>query len=505
MKDKIIFWIDGALTHFCLAHYLQKKYDADYYAIIDAINKPKKFFQEQQFVKFQKVWYYHDHIAKNKVSNNDYLSSFEKKYKINIWELAINERLFYRFNRIYKFSTTEILSILEQECRLFEKILDEIKPDFFITKEPPLHHHELFYRLCRAKGVRVLMLNQPNLSKCIISEEAKKVDSIENMHDITIKHLDFDELRKYRNSLTMYNKIKYFRKNFLTSKTGLFKASIDFLSSNNEQIKTHYTYAGRTKIRVILDTLVILLKKRIRKYFIDKNLLTEIKYNEKFVYFPLGVDQERNLLILAPFYTNQIEVIRHVAKSLPVDYKIYVKENPAEEVRRWKPISQYREIMDIPNVRLFHPSFPAESLYENCSLVITISGSSGLEAAFYKKPSIVFADVGYAVLPSVHRIDSPEKLPNAIRTSLQKNVAAADLEKYIMFLDNNSFDFDIHRFEIEYNNCFYFGGNLANVHIPIYKMQSFLEQNKTILEKLADEHIKKLVNIKNSKKDIFLQ
>ena len=36
------------------------------------------------------------------------------------------------YNEFYKFSREEILSILEDECKLFEKIL-EIKPKFLIS------------------------------------------------------------------------------------------------------------------------------------------------------------------------------------------------------------------------------------------------------------------------------------------------------------------------------------------------------------------------------------
>ena len=56
-----------------------------------------------------------------------------------------------------KFSTEEIWSILEQECRFFENILDEVKPDLFIAREQFQHHDELFYQLCRAKGIKVLV------------------------------------------------------------------------------------------------------------------------------------------------------------------------------------------------------------------------------------------------------------------------------------------------------------------------------------------------------------
>ena len=136
MKDKILVWLGADFTHFCASYYLQKSYDAEFYAIIDITNKPRFFFEKQDLVKFKKIWFFHDHIKKNVKPDLDYLSNFEKKYNVDLFKLAINERIFYRFfDDFYNFSTDEILSIVDQECRLFENILNEIKPNFFITKE----------------------------------------------------------------------------------------------------------------------------------------------------------------------------------------------------------------------------------------------------------------------------------------------------------------------------------------------------------------------------------
>jgi len=170
---KIIYWLDLFLINFCLANSLQKKVEAKNYAIIDTNNRPKKFFNEQRFVNFEKKWFYFDHVKPtNQKPDIDYLTNFENKYKINLWKLVINERMFYRFNRLYKFTSDEILSILEQECKFFEKIIDEINPDFMVTYDPPLHHHKLFFDLCKAKGVKVLCLFLTRVdSKCVIADD----------------------------------------------------------------------------------------------------------------------------------------------------------------------------------------------------------------------------------------------------------------------------------------------------------------------------------------------
>ena len=228
----------------------------------------------------------------------------------------------------------------------------------------------------------------------------------------------------------------------------------------------------------------------------ENNLETEIAHNEKFVYFPLAVDEERNLLIAAPYYTNQLEIIRDVVKALPVGYKLYIKENPNMWIRYWRDVDEYKEIMDIPNVRLYHPDVSAESLFQKCSLVITIGGSSGLDAAFYQKPSIVFTDLGYIVLPSVSLVDNITDLPRIIRESLQKEVSNDDLDKYLKIVHDNSFDFDNLGFEKNYNSFFYHDGHYLSVEIQESKMSQFLKENQVVLERLSSEYEKKITDHK---------
>ena len=118
-KPKILFWINGFFLHFCLAYYLQSYLEADFFGIIDINSKPKKFFQNQNFVNFKKTWFFHDYIKKNPINPDlNYLLDFEQNYQINLWKSVINERFFYKHNRFYKFKKQEILSILEQMTNL---------------------------------------------------------------------------------------------------------------------------------------------------------------------------------------------------------------------------------------------------------------------------------------------------------------------------------------------------------------------------------------------------
>ena len=84
------------------------------------------------------------------------LKKSDNFFFVGVKSVAINERIFYRFFDFHKFTSDEILSIDEHACKLFESVLDEVKPDFIVTKEPAFHHLEIFYELCRARGIKVL-------------------------------------------------------------------------------------------------------------------------------------------------------------------------------------------------------------------------------------------------------------------------------------------------------------------------------------------------------------
>ena len=283
------------------------------------------------------------------------------------------------------------------------------------------------------------------------------------------------------------------RNSFAKSKNQQLKASFDYLfQSDNSNLNTHYSYFGRKKISVLFHEINSVIKKRNRKSFIDNNLSKNLNTNENFIYFPLHVDNERALLIDAPLFTDQIEIIRQIVKSLPVGYQLFVKEHPSQFVRGWRKTSEYNEIMKIPNVTLFHPEVPSEEFYKKCSAVITITGTSGFEAAIYGKPAITFVDTGYTILPSVFRLEKIEDLRKIIQKALETKVLSSDVDKYLNFLDKHYIDFDQFGFESKQANYFYYDGKLIDTEISSDKMMSFLKENESMLDVLADEHLKKI-------------
>lgn len=491
MAKNILCWFQLDMTQFLMLEKLQKKIDAKFYGIFDIPDKNREFFMNQKMVKFEKIWFFHDEInSKNPCGTN--LDEFESKYKINLIKLALNERTIYKFYNYHKFSHEEILSILEHETKFFEKILDDVKPDIFITREPGAHHHELLYELCLKRKIKPLMLTQLFLGKkCCISPKVQDLESKLVLNSATTPK-NFDKLlefrRKFDYSIQGKESISRLGQNKFLN---YFTALIKFLKDDNSNIKTHYTYFGRTKRKVIFNSFLDILKVYFRKKFIDKEFIKDVNY-EKFIYYPLSLDLERNLLINSPLQNNQLEFIRQIAKSLPPYFKLLVKEHPHQVFREWRPIKYYKEIMEIPNVLMIHPTVHSDILYRNCKMVIAIGGSSPLEASFFEKPSIVLADNFYCVLPSIKKLESINNLPELIRTQLTTQVNPSLLTDLVNQIQKNTFEFDQWKISESAAKKFYQNGTHHNVIIHEKDVIDFLNEFSMELDFLSDQFLKKI-------------
>ena len=499
-KPKILFWLNGFHLHFSLAYYLQSTLNADFFGIMDINSKPKKFFQNQTLVKFQKIWFFHDHIKKTQQKPDlEYLINFEKKYKIDLWKYALNERFFYIHNRFYKFTKEEILLILEQELKLFESMLDEIKPDYFLTYEPVFHHQKLLLELCRLKGIKVLSL-------MIAAGIENKTIIVENgaTYDIDQNHItnNFTSTTNLKDDDDVYGSIikkitdKKSNVSFINKFRGLMKYLLDF-NSNDEY--SNFMYYGRSKFKVVKDAFSLELKRNKNHRFLQKVSESSPNLKNPYIYYPMAIDEEQNILHYAPYFTNQIEVIRHIAKSMPINYSLYVKEHIAAKLRGWHDADYYKQIMDIPNVILIDPQFNHNELLKNSELLITIRGTSSFQALKYAKPVILFGEYPIEIMPSVFRVDSINVLPELIKKALKHQVDPLNYRKYVELLGDRLFEFNMFEYEENRNETFFVGKTFSNVSISNQTMINFLNKNKDLFLNLINAHLK-IISLNESKK-----
>ena len=499
MKRKILLWLDIFSAHFGMAKLLKEKHDCDIFAIID-INKGRKFYEEQKIVEFTKKWYYRDCFDRTqKKPDLSYLEKIEEKYKIDIWKIVYSDINFFKYNEYHKFDYDEILIIIEQQCRFYERVLDEANPDFLAIRITDSSNGQILQKICIGKGIEVLMLGFTRFgNRAYISQE---YDYLQMSH----KHCEkeeksFEHLREHIQYGTSLQ--SSFRKEFRNSRKKWLSGALKYLSLIiNKEYTKYYANTGKNIFKVISVEGLFPLKTIYRKKFIDSNLSRQLEHNQKFIYFPLQLEPERSTLIPATFYTNQLNVIVNIAKSLPIDFQLYVKEHPMQKIKSWRENSYYKSIMELLNVKLIHPSISNDEMLEKCTMVITIAGTTGLEAALHKKSAIIFTDAIYSSLPSVHRLTSLEELPNAIKESLKKEVKISDVNEFMNTLDANSFSFNNTELSIKINNEFFYDGYLFDTEINIKKVEKFLEKNHKDFEILEIEYMKKIMEIENQNKE----
>jgi len=501
-QAKILFWIDSVWSQFAYAKFIQDSYDGDFFAISDLIPPHKSYLGTQTYVNFKKIWDIRGNQEKiNNVSIDlNYLSSIEKKFDLNIWSIVYADRYFYKFNSYHNFTRDEILKHVQLDCKLYEKIIDEINPEFLIMYSYMDFRQELLYRMCKSKGIKIMMINYPKVNyKFWITETTDKSDQDFDFnpdeHILRVK--SFEELRepmtKLTDSLENYAK----KKNLIQGK---FKSALPFfLFLYDSNYKKLYRNIGRTRFKILFNEFKVIYNSSLVNNFFKKNLSKEIDPKEKFVYFPIHFEPERAITEPAPYYTNQIEVIVNIAKSLPTEYRLYVKEHPFQESAGWKNIDFYKKIYNLPNVTLLHHTIPQSEILQKCSLVITISGTTGLEALFYEKPVITFGDTVYSEISSVSKIIDINDLPKMIQNSLQQKVNFVELDAFVKFVDDNSFDYDWFGIQKFIEDNFLQGGFLAT-DISNNKIDLLFEKYNSTFELVAQEFIKKInffLEIKN--------
>jgi hypothetical protein len=495
LKDKILFFLDGWFFHYGIAKQLHQKYDCEIAAIVDVEDKTKQFFKNQSMVPFKNTWYLTDNVSIKNEYDSKFLEEIEKKYNIDLWKIAYSDREFRKFNKFHKFTDDEILSILEQECRFFSNILDKFKPNFLATFIPITHHNFLLHQMCKNSGVIPLTLATVKLWKrMMISKTPLEFDSITLPQNQKFDNLDNSNLEKYLYDNDPFKQMTIKKKmNFKDNKfQRYFSIMKFFLGARTKVYEKRYSNTGRTKSAVFKNKIGNFYNKKQRLSYINKNLETNVPSEVPFVYYPLHYEPERVLLIDAPYYENQISVIGNIAKSLPIGYTLFVKEHPYMETIGWRDTAFYEEIINLPNVKLFNPTVSQKEMLSKCSLVVTIAGTTCIEAAFYKKPSIVFTNQLYSILPSVTTIENVKDLPTTIQKCLNKDKDTFSVSNFINLLEENSFEFDFLKLGSEFAYKFGFIGPVIDSYLDEVEVKSFLEKHNSSFEMLADQHIKKI-------------
>lgn len=128
---------------------------------------------------------------------------------------------------------------------------------------------------------------------------------------------------------------------------------------------------------------------------------------EKYVLYPIHFQPEASTLVQGPMYLDQVVLLRDIAASLPIGYRLYVKEHLSNRGRR--PLSFYNAIKALPAARLLGPDEDTWELIRNANMIAVITGTMGWEGVLFGKPVITFGSVFFNAHPSVLRAGDHSK------------------------------------------------------------------------------------------------
>ena len=194
---------------------------------------------------------------------------------------------------------------------------------------------------------------------------------------------------------------------------------------------------------------------------------------------------------------NDVDFAKSKGFDRPIIYGCLLSSQISRLIGQELPDSH--SILTSIKMDFLQPGFPSEKLIKNSSLVISLSGSSPLEATFYQKPAIVFGDVVYSLIPSIFKVNTLEQLPKLIEKAISSKVDLSYLNRFIDLIEKNTVNFDMFEFQTLFNKKFYYQGYLFDVEIDEEDIKKFLDEIKDGFRDITDYHVRKISENKEIK------
>jgi hypothetical protein len=341
------------------------------------------------------------------------------------WNVLLADRRIYFGKRatleqdyVPRFSHDRMLAILDVATRRVAELFDRLNPDVVIGFICVTVGEYLAYLEAKARGIPFLNLRPTRIQNYFFAGESifepseRLKETYERIRTEGPSAKDREKVEEFlshiRRTHAMYEGVVS-PKAAVPKKSTKEKRSLGSVvfkvSSLAKECMTYRLsrYRHDTHYRgTFYPYYVTRLKRPARLYLAD--LLLRSKYIRadqlsglEYALYPLHKEPEVTLLVYSRPFLNQIEVVRNIARSLPVGMKLVIKEHPA--CIGYRPLRYYKKLLEIPNVIMAPPEMESRELVRNAQLITIISGSVGLEALMLQKPVIHFGRVPFGMLP----------------------------------------------------------------------------------------------------------
>ncbi|MGR3811430.1 capsular polysaccharide export protein, LipB/KpsS family [Jiulongibacter sp. NS-SX5] len=356
-----------------------------------------------------------------------YLDSIPKNRKHNLFvnvdlkRLKIWESYYADFERDIHFGNRTDYHYLEQTLihlyNFFYSIFSKEKPVAVFYENVSNTFAYAAFNVTRLLNIKYLGVTMARIPGRIYLHSSIYDDSYGYL-----KIFDEAENNNYRLMDDEFEYLHSFLSNFTSS-------SPDYMKSNNLGLDiSNFRYLRKSKLQYLYNTLlydfsrigkypglqsknlfksaILTFLKNVRRKlvvrYLDIMYYCNIDEEDSYYLYPLHFHPESSTSVISRPYAKELEIIQNIAFSLPFGTKLYVKDHPS--AAGFMDIDFYRQIAQIPNVKLISHKARTKRMIKDCLAVITLTSTVGFEALIMNKKVFVFGNTFYEMHPNCVKI-----------------------------------------------------------------------------------------------------
>lgn len=369
----------------------------------------------------------------------EYLRQLEQEFGLPyLWDYIALDRvlMFNQMKREYPYNTPhhthkEMLRIFQVKAKAIINFWEQEKPNALVLPNIGGIGAMLLFQLAKKYDAKILHIQPTTVrDSFVVSETYDSYSGVEKIFKKTFTNKEHNTYYQQAQKMLLDFRAKPISYNSeLTPNQQPVNRlrQLNFLKPKNlinsvcwfgHLLQTHFTSQERFDYSYIHPWyyLVDHIKRKARNLRGANDLYDKFDLGVDYAFFALHLEPEVALLLQAPFVTDQLYVVRQMARSLPVGYTLYVKDHP--QMVPFRPRAYYKELKKIPNVRLLNPTIISFDIIKNAKLVTTITGSVIWEGLLLGKPAISFGHQFYNALSMVKYVPEMEKLPYLVKEQL---------------------------------------------------------------------------------------
>lgn len=300
----------------------------------------------------------------------------------------------------------------------WRKIFEHYDIKYAMHETPSLAFNYILCIVCQERGCSYVSNAQlPGPDKRFIAVGnvnaelvLKNKNTVQGFNEFLVHLGTTSATLSYENKFS--NSILNILKNIAMSIYSAFLLLHGKLTNQNEPLKQYMRHEQ-------IKNVILYLRRSFLTRYINYANIRQIPTNKRILYYSMSLEPEGNVLYWGRGkYAGQIELLISIARCLPSNFVIVVKDHPHKYGNR--PLRDFLRLLNIPNIYLLNPNLNASVIVENADAVCCIYGTVILEAIAKGKRCFMFGRHFYQDSNLCSYVSGPEDLVSQLT---QKNLA----------------------------------------------------------------------------------